>query len=30
VVPVFRKRTVACEEDAVGICAGLWHFALSY
>src|SRR5262249_56214509 len=30
VVPVFRTRTVACEEDAVGIWAGLWNFALSY
>ena len=29
-VHVFRTRTVACAEDAVGIWAGLWNFALSY
>jgi hypothetical protein len=29
-VPVFRHRTADFEDDAVGICAGLWNFALSY
>jgi hypothetical protein len=29
-VHVFRNRTADFEEDAVGICAGLWNFALSY
>jgi DDE superfamily endonuclease len=27
---VFRNRTADFEDDAVGICAGLWNFALSY
>ena len=27
---VFRHRKAAFEDDAVGICAGLWNFALSY
>jgi hypothetical protein len=27
---VFRHRKVDFEDDAVGICAGLWNFALSY
>jgi len=27
---VCRKRQADCEDDAVGICAGLWNFALSY
>jgi hypothetical protein len=26
----FRNRKADCEDDAVGICAGLWNFALSY
>jgi len=26
----FRNRQADCEDDAVGICAGLWNFALSY
>jgi DDE superfamily endonuclease len=30
VVQVFRNRKVDFEDDAVGICAGLWNFALSY
>ena len=29
-VHVFRHRTADFEDDAVGICAGLWHLALSY
>jgi hypothetical protein len=29
-VQVFRNRTAHFEDDAVGICAGLWNFALSY
>ena len=29
-VQVFRDRKVDFEDDAVGICAGLWNFALSY
>ena len=29
-VHVFRHRKAAFEDDAVGICAGLWNFALSY
>ena len=29
-VEVFRNRKVDFEDDAVGICAGLWNFALSY
>jgi hypothetical protein len=29
-VQVFRNRTADFEDDAVGICAGLWNFALSY
>jgi hypothetical protein len=29
-VPVFRNRKADCEDDAVGIGAGLWNFALSY
>src|SRR5262245_42066259 len=29
-VQVFRNRKADFEEDAVGICAGLWNFALSY
>jgi hypothetical protein len=29
-VQVFRNRKVDFEDDAVGICAGLWNFALSY
>jgi hypothetical protein len=29
-VHVFRNRKADCEDDAVGICAGLWNFALSY
>ena len=27
---VFRNRSADFEDDAVGICAGLWNFALSY
>jgi hypothetical protein len=27
---VFRNRKADFEDDAVGICAGLWNFALSY
>ena len=30
VVQVFRNRKADFEDDAVGICAGLWNFALSY
>jgi DDE superfamily endonuclease len=26
----FRNRKAHFEDDAVGICAGLWNFALSY
>jgi hypothetical protein len=29
-VQVFRNHKADCEDDAVGICAGLWNFALSY
>ena len=29
-VQVFRNRKVDFEDDAIGICAGLWNFALSY
>ena len=29
-VHVFRNRQADFEDDAVGICAGLWHLALSY
>ena len=29
-VHVFRNRKVDFEDDAVGICAGLWNFALFY
>jgi hypothetical protein len=29
-VQVFRNRTVDFEDEAVGVCAGLWNFALSY
>ena len=29
-VHVFRNRQADFEDDAVGICAGLWNFALSY
>jgi hypothetical protein len=29
-VHVFRNRRADFEDDAVGICAGLWNFALSY
>jgi hypothetical protein len=29
-VHAFRNRKVDFEDDAVGICAGLWNFALSY
>jgi DDE superfamily endonuclease len=29
-VHVFRNRKVDFEDGAVGICAGLWNFALSY
>ena len=29
-VHVFRNRQADCEDDAIGICAGLWNFALSY
>lgn len=29
-VHVFRNRKVDFEDDAVGICAGLWNFALCY
>jgi hypothetical protein len=29
-VHVFRNRKAEFEDDAVGICAGLWNFALSY
>jgi hypothetical protein len=30
VVHVFRNRKADVEDDAGGICAGLWNFALSY
>ena len=30
VVHVFRNRKADFEDDAIGICAGLWNFALSY
>jgi hypothetical protein len=29
-VQVFRNRKVNFEDDAIGICAGLWNFVLSY
>ena len=29
-VHVFRNRKADFEDDAIGICAGLWNFALSY
>ena len=29
-VHVFRNRKTDFEDDAIGICAGLWNFALSY
>ena len=29
-VHVFRNHKAEFEDDAVGICAGLWNFALSY
>jgi DDE superfamily endonuclease len=29
-VHVFRNHKVDFEDDAVGICAGLWNFSLSY
>jgi hypothetical protein len=29
-VHVFRHRKADFEDDAVGICAGLWNLALSY
>jgi hypothetical protein len=29
-VHIFRHRKADFEDDAVGICAGLWNFALSY
>jgi hypothetical protein len=29
-VQVFRNRKADFEDDAVGICAGLWNFVLSY
>ena len=29
-VHVFRNRKADFEDDAVGICAGLWNLALSY
>ena len=29
-VHVFRNRKVDFEDDAIGVCAGLWNFALSY
>jgi hypothetical protein len=29
-VQVCRNRKVDFEDDAIGICAGLWNFALSY
>jgi hypothetical protein len=29
-VHVFRNHKADVEDDAVGICAGLWNFALSY
>ncbi len=29
-VHAFRNRKADFEDDAVGICAGLWNFALSY
>jgi DDE superfamily endonuclease len=29
-VQVFRNRQADFEDEAVGICAGLWNFALSY
>ena len=29
-VHAFRNRKADFEDDAVGVCAGLWHFVLSY
>jgi DDE superfamily endonuclease len=29
-VQVFRTRKADFEDDAIGICAGLWNFALFY
>src|SRR5438876_544674 len=29
-VHVFRNRKANFEDDAIGVCAGLWNFALSY
>src|SRR6266853_4383350 len=29
-VHAFRNRKVDFEDDAIGVCAGLWNFALSY
>jgi hypothetical protein len=29
-VQIFRNRKADFEDDAVGICAGLWNFVLSY
>jgi hypothetical protein len=29
-VHIFRNRKAGFEDDAVGICAGLWNLALSY
>jgi len=29
-VHVFRHRKADFEDDAIGVCAGLWNFALSY
>ena len=29
-VHVFRNRKAAFEDDAIGVCAGLWNLALSY
>jgi DDE superfamily endonuclease len=29
-VHIFRNRTADFEDDAIGVCAGLWNLALSY
>ena len=29
-VHTFRNRIEHCEDDVIGICAGLWHLGLSY
>jgi hypothetical protein len=29
-VHVFRNRKADFEDDAIGVCAGLWNLALSY